>query len=89
MTPILSIIIPLKDWESERLLLLLNSIRFIQKYNEISKTVFKEYVDEEMIKYEYWLDSPFRTKMRLITKTSNDERELLDFLYNTTPENND
>lgn len=61
----------------------------ISKYNEISKTVLKEYVNEEMIKYEYWLDSPFRTKMRLITKTSNDERELLDFLYNTTPENND
>lgn len=61
----------------------------VQKYNEISKTVFKEYVNEEMIKYEYWLDSPFRTKMRSITKTSNDEKGLLDFLYNTNPENND
>ena len=58
----------------------------IQKYNEISKTVFKEYVDEEMIKYEYWLDSPFRTKMRLITKTSNDEKGLLDFIYDQNPE---
>jgi len=58
----------------------------IQKYNEISKSVFKEYVDEEMIKYEYWLDSPFRTKMRLITKTANDEKGLLDFIYDQTPE---
>lgn len=58
----------------------------IQKYNEISKTVFKEYIDEEMIKYEYWLDSPFRTKMRLITKTSNDEKGLLDFIYDQNPE---
>lgn len=42
-----------------------------------------------MIKYEYWLDSPFRTKMRSITKTSNDEKELLDFLYNQNSEIND
>jgi hypothetical protein len=60
-----------------------------QKHDEISKTVYKEYTDEEMIKYEYWLDSPFRTKMRSITKTSNDEKELLDFLYNQNSEIND
>lgn len=58
----------------------------IQKYNEISKSVFKEYVDEEMNKYEYWLDSPFRTKMRLITKNSNDEKGLIDFIYDQPPE---
>lgn len=60
----------------------------IHKYNEISTSIFKEYVDEEIIKYEYWLDSPFRTKMRSITKTSNNEKALLDFLYNQTETNN-
>lgn len=61
----------------------------IQKYNEISTSIFKEYADEEMIKYEYWLDSPFRTKMREITKISNDEKGLLDFLYSQNTETND
>ncbi|MTH15664.1 DUF4407 domain-containing protein [Flavobacterium sp. LC2016-01] len=60
----------------------------VQKYNEISGSIFKEYVDEEMIKYEYWLDCPFRTKMRAITKISNDEKGLLDFLYNQNTEIN-
>lgn len=75
----------------EKLIPLLEKLKQynIQKYNEISRTVFKEYVDEEMIKYEYWLDSPFRTKMRLITKVSNDEKGLLDFIYNSDPETND
>ncbi|MEN2487059.1 DUF4407 domain-containing protein [Flavobacterium sp. B11] len=59
----------------------------IQKYNEIVRSINKEYTDEEMFKYEYWLDSPFRTKMRLITKTSNDEKGLLEFLYDQKPEN--
>jgi len=59
----------------------------IKKYNEISRGIYSEFVDEEMIKYEYWLDSPFRTKMRLITKTLNEEKELLDFLYNQDHQN--
>lgn len=73
----------------EKLIPLLDKLKQynIQKYNEISKAVYKEYIDEEMIKYEYWLDSPFRTKLRyLITKTSNDEKGLLDFLYNQKTE---
>jgi hypothetical protein len=58
-----------------------------QKYSVIERSINKEYTDEEMRKYEYWLDSPFRTKMRLITKISNDEKGLLDFLYDQKPEN--
>ncbi|OXB13890.1 DUF4407 domain-containing protein [Flavobacterium reichenbachii] len=61
----------------------------IKKYNEILISISKEFVDEEIIKYEYWLDSPFRTKMRSITKTLNEEKELLDFIYNQNLETND
>jgi|GEM_PF-756032 len=73
----------------EKLIPLLDKLKQynIQKYNEISKNIYKEYINEEMIKYEYWLDSPFRTKLRYsITKTSNDEKGLLDFLYNQKTE---
>lgn len=75
----------------ERLIPLLEKLKQynIQKYNEILKTIYKEYTDETMIKYEYWLDSPFRTKMRSNTKISNDEKGLLDFLYNQNSEIND
>jgi len=37
--PILTLIIPLKDWEDERLLLLLNSIRWIQKYHSVEVVI--------------------------------------------------
>ena len=52
------------------------------KYNEISKEIFEEYVDEEIIKYEYWLDSPFRTKLKHSAELKNNEQEFLDFIYN-------
>ncbi len=73
----------------ERLIPLLEKLKSfnVQKYNEIKRSINKEYTDEEMFKYEYWLDSPFRTKIRLITKTSNDEKGLLDFIYNQKNEN--
>jgi hypothetical protein len=52
------------------------------KYNEISTQIFEEYVDEEMVKYEYWLDCPFRTKLKHSTVLKNNEQEFLDFIYN-------
>lgn len=52
------------------------------KYNEISKEIFEEYVDEEIVKYEYWLDSPFRTKLKHSAELKNNEQEFLDFIYN-------
>lgn len=58
----------------------------LAKYNEISKQIFEEYVEEEMIKYEYWLDCPFRTKKILIPSIINNEIGLLDFVYNYTEE---
>lgn len=52
------------------------------KYNKISKQIFEEYVDEEIVKYEYWLDSPFRTKLKHSAELKNNEQEFLDFIYN-------
>ncbi len=52
------------------------------KYNEISKQIFEEYLDQEMIKYEYWLDCPFRTRLRHAPSVKNNEQEFLDFIYN-------
>ncbi len=68
----------------KRLLPLLDKLKQVNlvKHNEISKQIFEEYVDEEMIKYEYWLDCPFRTKLRYIAALKNNEKDFLDFIYN-------
>lgn len=68
----------------KRLLPLLDKLKQVNliKYNEISKQIFDEYVDEEMIKYEYWLDCPFRTKLKYIVDLKNNEKDFLDFIYN-------
>ena len=53
------------------------------KYNTMSQRISAEYKNELMIKYEYWLDSPFRTKRKnTATSISNNEESLLDFIYN-------
>lgn len=72
----------------KRLLPLLDKLKQVNlaKYNEISKQIFEEYVEEEMIKYEYWLDCPFRTKKFLIPSIINNEIGLLDFVYNYSEE---
>jgi hypothetical protein len=72
----------------KRLLPLLDKLKQVNlpKYNEISKQVFEEYVDSEMIKYEYWLDCPFRTKRIHSAPIINNEIGLLDFVYNNTKE---
>lgn len=68
----------------KRLLPLLDKLKQVNliKYNEISKQIFDEYVDEEMVKYEYWLDCPFRTKLKYIAALKNNEKDFLDFIYN-------
>ena len=51
--------------------------------NGISERIIDEYKNQLMIKYEYWLDSPFRTKRKNTpTSISNNEESLLDFIYN-------
>lgn len=68
----------------KRLLPILDKLKYVNpvKYNEISKQIFDEYIDEEMVKYEYWLDCPFRTKLKYIAVIKNNEQEFLDFIYN-------
>ena len=68
----------------ERLLPLLEQLKQLNfdKYSEFSNQIFEEYVDEEIIKYEYWLDCPFRTKRINRILVTNNEIGLLDFVYN-------
>lgn len=55
----------------------------LTKYNDCSQRISDEYINELMIKYEYWLDSPFRTKRKNTPASiSNNEESLLDFIYN-------
>lgn len=70
---------------SDRLFHLQEKLKNINllKYNAISQRISDEYKNELMIKYEYWLDSPFRTKRKNTpTSISNNEESLLDFIYN-------
>jgi hypothetical protein len=70
---------------SDRLFHLQEKLKIINllKYNTISQRISDEYKNELMIKYEYWLDSPFRTKRKNTpTSISNNEESLLDFIYN-------
>ena len=68
----------------KRILPLLEKLKQVNpnKYNEISKQIFEEYADEEIVKYEYWIDCPFRTKLRYVAELKNNEQEFLDFIYN-------
>lgn len=68
----------------KRLLPLLEKLKQVNpnKHNEISKQIFEEYFDVEMVKYEYWLDCPFRTKLKYTAVLKNNEKDFLDFIYN-------
>ncbi|WP_281336129.1 DUF4407 domain-containing protein [Flavobacterium eburneipallidum] len=51
------------------------------KYNEINNSINTEYKDELLVKYEYWIDSPFRTKRKQVIKIVENQIGLLDFVY--------
>ena len=63
----------------------LNSInqKRYQVYQELVKTELK---DEIIVKYEHWLDMPFRTKRAQSIAITNTEVGLLDFVYNKNDE---
>jgi len=67
-----------------RLLPLLEKLKKVDfsKYQELSTQIIKEYKDEVVVKYEYWLDMPFRTKRVHTVTITNNEVGLLDFVYN-------
>lgn len=58
----------------------------LKKYNDLNTQIYNEYKDEIIVKYEYWLDMPFRTKRQHIASVSNNEDAFLDFVYNQKKE---
>lgn len=71
-----------------RLLPLLEKLKRIDllKYQEFHQSIFDEYKDETIIKYEYWLDCPFRTKRVYQSTIVENQVGLLDFVYNSENE---
>ena len=72
----------------ERLFPLLEKLKKVNytKYQDLSTKIIEEYKNEIVIKYEYWLDCPFRTKRINKISITNNEIGLLDFVYNRTTE---
>lgn len=54
------------------------------KYQEYKDQTFEEYKNEKIVKYEYWLDSPFRTEKIKPTPIFENHGSFLDFFYNTS-----
>jgi hypothetical protein len=53
-----------------------------KRYSEYQQLIDAELKDEIIVKYEHWLDMPFRTKKAQTVAITNTEVGLLDFLYN-------
>jgi hypothetical protein len=53
-----------------------------KRYNEYLELIDNELKDEVIVKYEHWLDMPFRTKKVQTVTIKNTEVGLLDFVYN-------
>jgi hypothetical protein len=53
-----------------------------QKYKILLEDINEEYSTTPVVKFEYWLDSPFRTIRPTINVIKNSEKEFLDFIYN-------
>ncbi|WP_291130994.1 DUF4407 domain-containing protein [Flavobacterium sp. UBA7682] len=73
-----------------RLLPLLEKLKKVNlsKHHYLTSKILEEYKNEIVIKYEYWLDCPFRTKRTQNVSIKNTEVGLLDFVYNQ-PENDE
>jgi hypothetical protein len=56
----------------------------VKKYQEKLSLINEEYKDELLVKYEYWLDCPFRTKKVPQVTIVENQLGLLDFVYNST-----
>jgi|SRR6218665_1767466 len=73
-----------------KLLPLLEKLKKVNpsKYIDFSKKIYEAYKDEIIIKYEYWLDCPFRTKRDEIIEIAENQVGLLDFLYDMPEDDN-
>lgn len=69
-----------------RLLPIIEKLKKINsnKYKEYKDQIFEEYKNEKIIKYEYWLDCPFRTEKIKPTPIFENHGSFLDFFYNTS-----
>jgi hypothetical protein len=72
----------------KRVLPLLDNLKNInpQKYKIFVEDINNEYSLAPVEKFEYWLDSPFRTKRPNVNVVKNNEREFLDFIYSIEEE---
>lgn len=57
------------------------------KYQEYKDQIFEEFKNEKIVKYEYWLDCPFRTEKIKPTPIFENHGSFLDFFYNTSENN--
>jgi hypothetical protein len=55
----------------------------IEHYLKFKKDVQEEYKDEIISKYEYWVDSPYRTRRKNEAAIKNTETSLLELIYGT------
>ncbi|MGH2664862.1 DUF4407 domain-containing protein [Flavobacterium sp.] len=72
----------------ERLKTVLEKLKKLNstKYNDFLIQISQEYKNDVMVKYEYWLDCPFRTKRMNMAVIVENQVGLLDFLYNIPEE---
>ncbi len=81
----------INEYNSEslkRILPLLEKLKNInpQKYRILATDIYEEYSLAPVEKFEYWLDSPFRTIRPNVNFVKNNEREFLDFIYSIEEE---
>jgi len=71
-----------------RILPLLDKLKLLnhKRYHDYYNLIMEEYKDVVIIKYEHWLDMPFRTKKSQTVAITNTEIGLLDFVYNKNDE---
>ena len=72
----------------KRVLPLLDKLKNInpQKYKIFVEDINNEYSLSTVEKFEYWLDSPFRTIRPNVIVVKNNEKEFLDFIYSIEEE---
>lgn len=59
----------------------------LKKHKALKKEIQEEYKEEIISKYEYWADSPYRTKRREIQSIKNTELNLLELIYGSKNQN--
>lgn len=61
----------------------------IKQYRVLKNDIQEEYKEEIISKYEYWMDSPYRTKRRKVQIIENTELSFLELIYGSENQNID